>query len=100
MGICSFDADERRSQCGIHVADDDQLVGPMLHEFFFETPHNFGNLLDVRPRPDPQIDVGLGNAKFREKIAAHLAVVMLAGVNQSRVGTAGIERAAEAARFS
>ena len=71
------------SERGIHVANHDDDVRPLLHEHTFEPPHNLCRLGCVRSRTHAQVYVWRWELEIPEEGAGHEVVVMLAGVNKN-----------------
>ena len=91
-GDAELDADQRRGDGRIDVADHDQPVGPV------RSSATFSYSIITRPvcapwlpEPTPRWKSGVGQAEIAEDRVRHVGVVMLAGMDQDRreVGRGG-----------
>jgi len=76
--------DQRAGHRRIDVAHHQHARRPMAVERRLEPPHHFGGLCGVAARADIEIDVRARQAEVGEKPAAHVLVIVLAGVHEQR----------------
>ena len=74
--------DERDRRRGVHVASDEDDVGPVLAADLLERRHDPGGLAGVRVGADFEVDVGPRHAELIEEDARHVFVVVLTGVHE------------------
>jgi hypothetical protein len=67
---------------GVHIPDHDHRYWPDLVQYGFNPFHDLGRLLGVGSGPDIQVTLRVRNTKIAEKLARHVVVIVLAGVNQ------------------
>ena len=79
-----FRADERAGQSRVHVADDDDPVGPLLHDDRLEVLHHGGGLLRVARASDAEVYIRLRQSEVAEERVRHLRVVVLPRVHDER----------------
>ena len=73
---------ERAGQRRVGVAVDQHPVGLGVHRGLLETGEHGAGLSAVRPRPDAQVQVWLGDLELTEENLGHVVVVVLAGVDE------------------
>lgn len=75
---------------GVDIPHYDDQIGLFPQADLFEFDHDFGGLFGVGAGTDLQVDIRPGHAQVDEEGAAHLLVVVLAGVDQEMVNPFGI----------
>ena len=66
----------------VHVAGDEHDIGLRLEQHRLEPLHDRSRLLGMRPRAHSERVVGLADSELLEEDLGHLAVVVLAGVDE------------------
>ena len=82
-------AHEGAGQRRVDVAGHDDPVGPPVGDHRLEGDHDPGRLLGVVGTAHVQVDVGVGESELVEEHARHLAIVVLARVDQKLNELAG-----------
>ncbi len=62
-----LDADQRRRHRGIDIAINKDQVRALCLYYLFKTHHDLGRLYSMRPRPNPETDIGLGQTELLKK---------------------------------
>lgn len=75
---------------GVDVPHDDDQIGLFPQADLFEFDHDFGGLFGVGAGADLQVDVRPGHAQVDEEGAAHLLIVVLAGMDEEMADPFGI----------
>ena len=78
--------DQSARSRGVDVADDDDPVGTMFHADLFVSDHDVAGLFGMCAAADPKMKVGRRDTQIRQYRIRHIAVVMLAGVHEYRLG--------------
>ena len=81
-----FLGDEAAGERRIDIAHHDDPIGPRLQTDALIGDHDAAGLLGVAAAADPEIDVGIGQAEFGEESGRHGIIVMLAGMDDHRIG--------------
>jgi hypothetical protein len=77
-------AHECARQSRVHVADDDDPIGPRCEARLFVLDHHAARLLGVAAAAYAQMHLGLRHAQIREERVGHVGVVVLARVHDAR----------------
>ena len=70
----------------VHVADHENRVRLLLEYYWLERGHDLRRLHRVRGAPDAEVEVRLRDSELVKEEVAHIRVVVLAGVNEQRLG--------------
>ena len=76
---------ERAGQSGVHVANDNRPVWPILTTYLLVVHHDAGGLLGMTAAPHPQVVVRRRQPEVVEESGRHIAVIMLPSVNEQRL---------------
>ena len=90
-GNLALRRNQRACERGVDVADRDDLVDGIAVEPLLEPGHHRSRLRRVRTGSHLEIRIRLGDAEVGEQRVGHRKVVVLAGVNEHRVDTDGIQ---------
>ena len=81
-GTCSLAAAKAPGERGVGVAIDDHGVEPAAHKAFLDGSQHPAGLHAMPARADVQVHVGVAEVQIAKELAAHVVVVMLAGMYQ------------------
>lgn len=87
-GVVALLGHESAGDRRVDVADDEHDVGVFLEQHRLEGHHDLRGGLGVRPAPDAEVVVWLGEAELGEEHVRHAGVVVLSGVDDARVDVA------------
>src|ERR1700685_3863381 len=94
-----FCADQRGGYRGIYIAINEDDVRLVSQENRLEALHDLGGLRGMAARAHSEIHIGFGGFQLREAYVGHVAVIVLAGMNQSLTYAALAEGAQHGSGF-